>query len=86
MIRRFARRFGRISRARATEKLEYELREMESVFIQLLFSSLAGLTTIPEPLALELLPCMREELDRLESGIGGRENSLAELFGKLGFD
>ncbi|MBD3180293.1 MAG: hypothetical protein GF417_12380 [Candidatus Latescibacteria bacterium] len=86
IIRNLFRSFGRLSRARATEKLEYELQEMEFAFTQLLFSSFAGLPTLPEHVALELLPAMKEELAGMEQRIASSEDSLAELFGKLGFE
>lgn len=86
IIRNFLRWFGRLSRENATAGLEHELQEMEFAFAQLIFSSFAGLPTLPEPVALELLPCMEDELAVLEKRIACSENCLAELFGKLGFE
>lgn len=85
-IRKFLRILDRSMRARATDTIEHELQEMEFAFAQLLFSSFIGLPTLPESVALELLPCMKDELAGLEQRVASSENCLAELFGKLGFE
>jgi hypothetical protein len=86
IIRKLFKGFGRLSREKATDRIEQELGEMEFVFAQLLFSSFTGLPTLPEPVALELFPAMKDELAGLEQRIAGSEECLAELFGKLGFE
>lgn len=85
-IKNLLKGFDTLSRKKATETLEYELQEMEFAFVQMLFSSFIGLPAVPEAVALEVLPLMEEELEKLEGRAAGSGGLLAELFGKLDFE
>ena len=51
-----------INRGRATELLEFEVRELENIFSLLVLGGFAGLPSPPSPVAVELLPFMENEL------------------------
>lgn len=51
-----------INRGRATELLEFEVRELENIFSLLVLGGFAGLPSPPSPVAVELLPFLEKEL------------------------
>lgn len=71
------------ARTRASEKLEWEVRELEHIFALLTLGAFTGLPSPPMQLTLELLPLMERELQLMLSRIDTAHDPLAELFSTL---
>lgn len=89
-IGKFLKSFGRIAaqvnRERATEMLEFELKELENIFALLLIGGFVGLPSPPAIVALELLPHMERELKIMFSRADFAQDALAPLIGILPVD
>ena len=58
----FIETFVQVQRDKATEILEFELKELENIFVILLMGSLVGLPSPPAAMALELIPYLEDEI------------------------
>lgn len=69
---------------KATAQIEYEIREMENSFSLMLFGNFIGLPSPPMPMALDLLPVMADDLDRMLLRSSQTGNGLSELASIMG--
>jgi hypothetical protein len=69
---------------KATAQIEYEIKEMENSFALMLFGNFVGLPSPPMPLALDLLPVMADDLDRMLLRSSQTGNGLSELASIMG--
>ena len=51
-----------VNREKASEILEFELKELENIFSLLILGGFVGMPSPPVPIAIELLPYMEREL------------------------
>jgi hypothetical protein len=51
-----------VNRGKASEMLEFELKELENIFSLLILGGFVGMPSPPVPIAIELLPYMEREL------------------------
>lgn len=51
-----------VNREKASEILEFELKELENIFSLLILGGFVGMPSPPVPIAIELLPFMEREL------------------------
>jgi hypothetical protein len=72
-----------VARSEASEKLEWEVREMENIFALLTLGAFVGLPSPPMQLTLELLPLMERDLLRMMEKVDTASDPLAELFSTL---
>lgn len=72
--------FDAVNKHRATEKLEWETRELENIFSVLVLGSFVGLPAPPMHLSLELLPDMEKELMIMLNRVCTANDPLADLF------
>ncbi len=71
------------ARAKASEKLEWEVRELENIFALLTLGAFTGLPSPPMQLTLELLPLMERDLLLMIAKVDTASDPLAELFSTL---
>lgn len=79
-IKRAWRFFDEINKHRATERLEWEAREMENIFSLLVLGSFVGIQAPPMHISLELLPDMEKELLIMSNRVCTASDPLADLF------
>ncbi|ADK82072.1 hypothetical protein [Sediminispirochaeta smaragdinae] len=77
---------GQVQRDKATSMLEFELKELENIFVMLLFGSFVGLPTPPTAMAFELMPYMEEEIKLMISRADLAQDPLGNLLGMLEID
>lgn len=77
---------GQIQREKASEMLEFELKELENIFALLILGGFVGLPAPPAPLALELLPLMERELKIMLARNDLSLDPLGSLVGMLQVD
>jgi len=82
-LRGWWRLADQVARAEASEKLEYEIREMENIFALLTLGAFAGLPSPPMQLTLELLPLMERDLLLMLEKVDTASDPLADLFSTL---
>ncbi len=70
-----------ILRARSTEYVEAELRELENIFALLILGSFIGLPSPPTTVSLSLLPHMGRELLIMRSVTRRLDDMLGEMAG-----
>lgn len=75
--------FSRSFRARSTELLEYELRELENVFGLLVLGAFAGFPGAPAEISFRLAPHMARELYVMVRRAGSLDDVSGELLGVL---
>lgn len=75
-----------VNRERATEMLEFELKELENIFALLLMGGFVGLPSPPAPVAMELLPLLERELGIMLSRADFAQDPLGALMGILDID
>ena len=83
-IKKFSQGFVQAMNHKATEQLAYEAAEMEHAFSLMLFGSFTGMPSPPMPLALELLPVMEDELEKILLRASQTGNGLSELASIMG--
>jgi len=83
-IHSFIKQIDAINRAKATDMLEFELRELENIFCLLLFGSFTGLPSPPAQITIQLLPLMENEFKNMFTRIGLAHDALAEITSVLG--
>lgn len=72
--------FDEVNKHRATERLEWETRELENIFSLLVLGSFVGIQAPPMHLSLELLPEMETELMIMGNRVCTANDPLADLF------
>ncbi len=82
-LRGWWRLADQVARAEASQKLEWEVREMENIFALLTLGAFTGLPSPPMQLTLELLPLMERELLLMLEKVDTASDPLAELFSTL---
>lgn len=66
-------------RQTSTDRLEFELRELENIFGVLVLGSLVGIPSPPSGLSLRLMPYMLHEMTLMER----RVQDLDDMFGEI---
>lgn len=77
---------AQVNREKATEMLEFELKELENIFSLLVLGGFVGMPSPPVPIAIELLPFMERELTVMLSRSDMASDPLASLVGMLDVD
>lgn len=72
--------FDAVNRNRATERLEWETRELENIFSVLVLGSFVGIQAPPMHITLELLPDMERELMIMSNRVCTASDPLSDLF------
>lgn len=67
-------------RSKATERLEWETRELENIFSLLTLGAFVGMQAPPMHISLELLPEMEQELVIMTNRVCMAQDPLADLF------
>ncbi len=75
-----------VQRDKATGILEFELKEMENVFVLLLLGSLVGFPSPPAAISIELLPYLEKEIKIMVSRADMAQDPLGMLLGMLEID
>jgi hypothetical protein len=75
----FAKTFVRVQRDKATEYMEYELKELENLFIILIFGSFIGVPSPPSPILFELLPLLEDEINLMLVRADSSQDALADM-------
>jgi hypothetical protein len=78
--------FAQVNREKATEMLDFELKELENIFALLILGGFVGLPSPPSPIAVELLPYMERELIILLSRSDLSQDPLGVLESMLQID
>jgi hypothetical protein len=82
----FYKTFIQIQRDKATGFLEFELKEMENMFVIQLFGSFVGLPSPPLPIALKLMPYMEQEISLMLSRADSAQDPLGEMVSLFDID
>ena len=75
-----------VQRDKATDMLEFELKEMENIFVILLMGSFIGLPSPPAAMALELIPYLEDEIRLMTARADFAQDPLGSLMGMLNID
>jgi len=75
-----------VNRNKATGILEFELNEMENLFVILLLGSFIGLPSPPAAMAMELMPYMEREIRLMVSRADFAQDPLGAIMGMLNVD
>jgi len=75
-----------VNRERATEMIEFELKELENIFTLLVIGGFVGMPAPPTPIAIELLPLLERELSIMLSRSDFAQDPLGALMGILQVD
>jgi hypothetical protein len=86
LIRKTLELVARVHRHKASGALEFELKEMENIFMLLLLGSFIGIPSPPAAIAFELLPHLEEELRLMVSRADTAQDPLGALLAALGVD
>lgn len=78
--------FVQIHREKASEIIEFELKELENIFSLLILGGFIGMPSPPVPIAIELLPYMERELTIMLARTDMAQDPLAPLIGILDVD
>jgi len=85
-IASFFRIVAQVNREKATEMMEFELKELENIFSLLILGGFVGMPSPPVPIAIELLPYMERELTVMLSRSDMASDPLGSLVGLLEVD
>jgi len=85
-ITAFFKIIAQVNREKATEMLEFELKELENIFSLLIIGGFVGMPSPPVPIAIELLPYMERELTVMLSRSDLASDPLGSLVGLLEMD
>jgi hypothetical protein len=77
---------AQVHRGKASGMLEFEVKELENIFMLLLFGSLVGLPSPPAAVAFELLPYLGDEFRLMVSRADLAQDPLGALMGMLEID
>jgi hypothetical protein len=69
-----------VHKHQATDRLEWENRELENIFSLLVLGSFVGIQAPPMYISLELLPEMEQELTLMANRACTAQDPLADLF------
>jgi hypothetical protein len=75
-----------VHRDKATGMLEFELNELENLFVVLIFGSFIGLPSPPAAMAMEILPYLEDELRVMVSRADLAQDPLGAVMGMLNVD
>jgi hypothetical protein len=75
-----------VNRDKATGMLEFELKELENIFLLLIIGGFVGMPSPPAPVALELLPYLEKEIAIMLSRSDLSNDPLGALMGMLEID
>lgn len=75
-----------VQRDKATDMLEFELKELENIFVILLLGSFIGIPSPPAAMSLELLPFLEEEIRLMTVRADFAQDPLGALMGMLDID
>lgn len=75
-----------VNRERATEMLEFELKELENIFTLLVVGGFVGMPSPPAPIAMELLPLLEREMNIMLSRSDFAQDPLGAMIGLLDID
>ena len=79
-IRNFYRFADAVYKTKATERIEWETRELENIFSLLTLGAFVGMQAPPMHISLELLPYMEEEMTCMTNRVCMSTDPLADLF------
>ncbi|MBG0789735.1 MAG: hypothetical protein H0S80_04465 [Desulfovibrionaceae bacterium] len=79
-IRNAYRFADEVYKSKATERLEWETRELENIFSLLTLGAFVGMQAPPMHISLELLPLMEDELTCMTNRVCMSQDPLADLF------
>ncbi len=85
-LRKFFEIVVQVQRDKATDMLEFELKELENVFIVLLLGSFIGLPSPPAVMSLELIPYLEKEMHIMISRADMAQDPLGTLLSMLDID
>ncbi len=85
-VRGFFSAIDQAHRSKVTELTEFEIRELENMFLLLLMGSFTGLPSPPSFISAELLPHLEHEIKVLNSRAERASDSMAEVIGILDID
>lgn len=69
-----------VHRHQATERLEWETRELENIFSLLVLGSFVGIQAPPMHISMEMLPVMEKELVIMTNRVCTANDPLSDLF------
>lgn len=75
-----------VNRERATEMIEFELKELENIFTLLIMGGFVGMPSPPAPIAMELLPLLEREMNIMLSRSDFAQDPLGAMMGLLEID
>ncbi|PID57558.1 hypothetical protein CSB45_06940 [candidate division KSB3 bacterium] len=78
-LREFFQGIGQAFKKTSTDKLEFELRELENMFGVLVLGSFIGIPSPPSGISLRLLPHMSREILIMSE----RTRDLDDIFGEI---
>lgn len=85
-VRKALRIVAQVQRSKASGMLEFELKELENLFMLLLLGSLVGVPSPPAAMAMELLPYLEDELRLMLARADFAQDPLGALMGILEID
>jgi hypothetical protein len=85
-FRKALRVIAQVQRSKASGMLEFELKELENLFMLLLLGSLVGVPSPPVAMAIELLPYLEDELRLMVARADFAQDPLGALLGMLEID
>jgi hypothetical protein len=83
-VKGFLEGFNQAMNYKATAQIAYEIKEMEHSFALMLYGNFVGLPSPPMPIALELLPVMQGDLEKILTRASQTGNGLSELASVMG--
>uniref|UniRef100_A0A7C3HVG9 Uncharacterized protein n=1 Tax=Gracilinema caldarium TaxID=215591 RepID=A0A7C3HVG9_9SPIR len=75
-----------VHREKATDMLEFEVKELQNLFSLMVLGSLVGLPSPPPAIAFELIPLMEDEIRTMTSRADFAQDPLGALVGMLNID
>lgn len=85
-MRGFFSTMDQAHRSSVTELTEFQIRELENMFLLLLMGSFTGLPSPPSFISAELLPHLEHEIKVLNARAQSSSDSMAEVIGLLDID
>ena len=79
LLKEFVQGMGGALRQTSTDRLEFELRELENIFGLLVLGSFIGIPSPPSGISLRLLPYMLREITVMSR----RAQNLDDVFGEI---
>jgi len=83
-IRGFFKGLEEANRDKATDQIEYEVKEMEHMFTLMIFGDAVGLPSPPISVTIELLPLMTDDFERMILRATQTGNGLSEIASIIG--